>query len=706
MNLWHFLGDWHPKLVQFPLVLLLAGLLFDLAGLLFRSARAHWAALILTAAGTLSLLFAFICGIYAEIWAGRSGIPQHPIELHELMANIASWGFVLLFAWRILLRTPGYSAADSPQSKIENRNSKITSLYTATGLLWYLTLLLTAYLGGKLVFAYGAGITGVTPTSALTLEDLNTLASRQTDENLRYSEWMHHIFGLMTLGLAASLLAQALFPKSTPRLKWIVPAFLIAGGIFLFFKADADLYSLTDPRQWRDREVQLHKSLALIMTTIGTIGMIKLFRKPTDLEATAASEQIENRKSKIENPQSNSKLVAILALIGGALLFTHVHTVAPYANVAAGVYIAHVCLGLVALSIGATRLLQDHLPRFKKPLAVAFALFMGIESILLISYNEGLPWYIGYGTYNRWGPSHQPEDNQDRDNITVAPFGKFRAILFVNQDNGDLFVVFRDRFLPDEYHVTLDAQPQLILSRGNSEIALPLTKAIADSATPAEKAAAENDFSGSGFRTHADFVKTASFLSARLVLKMNGREHVGYFDPWVTAAVTAVPPNLVAKYNCPMHENVRTEKPGQCPLCHMELIPILPPRALNQLHDADIELHQARSQTGNPLDLQLILEPVRGDKQLRDLAIIHQQPRHLFVVSEDLTYFDHIHPIPQTDMTNAGTWLLQYHLPTATQNYFLYAQFTPTGGREQTFRIPLTNSTPKSAHLPPHPAPG
>ena len=49
------------------------------------------------------LLIAFICGIYAEIWAGRAGVPQDPIEWHEFVANIASWGFVILTAWRLLL---------------------------------------------------------------------------------------------------------------------------------------------------------------------------------------------------------------------------------------------------------------------------------------------------------------------------------------------------------------------------------------------------------------------------------------------------------------------------------------------------------------------------------------------------------------------------------------------------------------------------
>ena len=112
-------------------------------------------------------------------------------------------------------------------------------------------------------------------------------------------------------------------------------------------------------------------------------------------------------------------MVALMALIGGGLLFTHVHTVAPYANVAAGVYVQHMIMGTIALSIGAARLLQDVWPLRRKILAVGFAGLMCAESLLLITYNEGLPWYLGYGSYNRWGPHGG----------TVAPLGASRGRL-------------------------------------------------------------------------------------------------------------------------------------------------------------------------------------------------------------------------------------------------------------------------------------
>ena len=98
MELWQTLGNLHPKLVQFPPRPPLAGLLFDATGIFRQDRRFNWAAAILSGAGTVFLLLAFVCGIYAEIWAGRAGVPQDPIEWHEFLANVASWGFVVLMA--------------------------------------------------------------------------------------------------------------------------------------------------------------------------------------------------------------------------------------------------------------------------------------------------------------------------------------------------------------------------------------------------------------------------------------------------------------------------------------------------------------------------------------------------------------------------------------------------------------------------------
>jgi uncharacterized membrane protein len=639
MQFWQFLADLHPRLVQFPLVLLLAGLICDAAGLLGRSPAFTKTAKALSLAGTFFLLIAFICGIYAEVWAGRAGIPQEQIEWHELMANIASWGFVVLMAWRLFL---------------DETTRKSLAIYIVIGLAWYVLLVITGYFGGKLVFEYGAAVVGAQANNVLSLHDLNVLATRQTDENLRYSELMHHVAGWLTLALSGSLFVHALFPNKADRLKWVGPLLLLVGGIALFFFADLDLYRLFDPRQLRDREVQLHKTLAIILASVGALGLWRI--RSLDVQPA--------RSIRLSTP---SKVVAVMALIGGGMLFTHVHTVAPYANVAAGVYIAHITMGLTALGIGAARLLQDALPRFKKPFALLFAILMCTESILLITYNEGLPWYIGYGHYNRWGVH---VDGSRDVNAPIAPFGSIRAQLNFDPSTQQLDVYVKDRTTETPVEVPA-SQVTLLISRGYAEIGVPMKSD-------------NGSHSASHFSAYAPFLKNAPAFSARLALPVGSSMKMGYFDPWVSSLIQPVPPNELARYQCPMHDGVISVSPGVCPICGMTLMPIqwTPPAYLH-LADYDMRLDPPHAVVGKPSLLRLT--PQYHDQLFRDLLVVHEHPMHLIIVSADLSTYDHVHPIPQAD----GSLQLPYTFGHAGE-YLLYADITPAGQRAQVFRIPVS----------------
>jgi uncharacterized membrane protein len=636
MELWQTLGNLHPKLVQFPLVLLLAGLIFDAVGLIRCDGRFNWAGGILSAAGTVTLLLAFICGIYAEIWAGRAGVPQDPIEWHEFLANVASWGFVILMAWRVLI----------PQDR-----RRMLATYTCIGLAYYVLLFLTAYFGGQLVFSYGAAVVGGQANTVLSLHDLNVLATRQTDENLKYSELMHHIFGWLTLALSGSLLASAMFPAKSAKLRWVGPTLLLVGGIFLFFFADVDLYRLLDPRQLRDREVQLHKTIAIIMMVVGVMG---LRRKGAIAENGSQASRLNEEGNAAAS--SGSKMVALMALIGGGLLFTHVHTVAPYANVAAGVYMQHMMMGTIALSIGAARLLQDIWPQRRKILAVAFACLMCAESVLLITYNEGLPWYLGYGSYNRWGPHGG----------TIAPLGSSRAELTYDNANQQLDVYLLDRF-KDQPALAPASNVNLLIARGYSDVAVPLI-----SSGPAH------------FTAAAPWMKDTAAFSARINLVASSHERSGFFDPWVAPVIAAVPPNEVAHFQCPMHDGILSERAGTCPVCGMTLVPIQY-GVRKILHDSPYGLDfKAMPDAGDPLSRTLVFTPSQDGRLLRDLPIVHEHAMHLTIVSQDLSFFAHIHPGPEAD----GTLEIPFHFPEAG-NYLLFSEYMPQGQRDQIFRFRL-----------------
>lgn len=609
MEFSQILGNLHLRLVPFPVVLLLAALLLDLAGLIWRHEKSHWAGKLLMMAGTVTLLLAFIAGISAEIWAGRAGVPLDAIEQHEVAATIASWGFIALMAWRLFLT---------------GTNRRAMTGYIVVGLALYALLALTGWLGGKLVTSYGAAVTGADAKTVTSLHDLNVLAQRQTDWNLRYSDIMHRAAGGFALVLTLTIFVRELWPHHAGKTRWVGPALLIAGGVLLFIFADLDLYALTDLRQFLDREAQAHKLIAIILAGVGVRMLFKPGHVPT---------QYQNR------------LVAVLALVGGAILFTHIHSVAPYANVAAGVYINHIVMGFVALAIGGVKLAGDVWSAAARR-RLAFPVLLLVECFLLLTYTEGIPWWAGIGHYHRWGPNGG----------TIAPFGRDRAELTLDEKTGEMNLRVLARF--EHTPVSIPASNvTVVVAQGYRETAVPL--ALVDTGH---------------YRGDAGFLRGALAFDARVTLP--GRR-TGWFDPWVTSAIAGIPPNKVAKFVCPMHEGIRSVEPGDCRLCAMPLVPVqLAPRT--GLHDAKYAMKFERA--GDTL--RFTPQLAATGQTVRDLAVVHEYRLHLIIISADLAFFDHVHPARQDD----GSFALDYKFP-GNGNFLLFADLTPEGDRSQVFRI-------------------
>src|SRR6185437_14760622 len=154
--------------------------------------------------------------------------------------------------------------------------------------------------------------------------------------------------------------------------------------------------------------------------------------------------------------------------------------------------------------------------------------------------------YIGYGRYNRWG-AHQG---------TVAPYGPIRAELTFDRKSQALDVYVLDRFKDSPVGVAA-SNINLIISRGYEDMAFPLQHVDASKTSPGQ---------WSHFRGIAPALKDVPGFCARLPLPVGSRQKVGYFDPWVTPVIHAISPNEVARYECPMHEGMQSEKPGDCPL--------------------------------------------------------------------------------------------------------------------------------------------
>jgi hypothetical protein len=149
------------------------------------------------------------------------------------------------------------------------------------------------------------------------------------------------------------------------------------------------------------------------------------------------------------------------------------------------------------------------------------------------------------------------------------------------------------------------------------------------------------------------------------------------------ALVCASPLRLAAQeFTCPMHLEVRTDKPGACPKCAMALVPAAP--AVPRDFDLAVETTPRKVQPGKPVRLRFtIANPTTGER-VRNFGLLHDKLFHLFVVSQDLEQFQHIHPEKQED----GSFTIDTTLPRAG-HYKLYTDFYPEGGVPQVLQRAL-----------------
>jgi len=129
-------------------------------------------------------------------------------------------------------------------------------------------------------------------------------------------------------------------------------------------------------------------------------------------------------------------------------------------------------------------------------------------------------------------------------------------------------------------------------------------------------------------------------------------------------------------YICPMHPDQRGAKGGTCPRCGMALVPTEPVSVGS--YELDIEMKPALIRPGRPFDVELaVRHPVTG-ALVRRFEPMHERIFHLFVVSHDLQYFAHVHPVQGRD----GRLKITLTLPSAGA-YQLVADFLPEGGAPQ-----------------------
>lgn len=152
-----------------------------------------------------------------------------------------------------------------------------------------------------------------------------------------------------------------------------------------------------------------------------------------------------------------------------------------------------------------------------------------------------------------------------------------------------------------------------------------------------------------------------------------------------TAAAEPSSSEEATAWVCPMHSDYTAEVDGKCPRCGMALVHAAP----FDVRDYRLELNTVPAvvRPGQKASLRFrIFHPGTGEV-MKKFEVVHERQYHLFLISQDMEYFQHIHPQEQAD----GTWSIDVTLPKAGY-YKVLSDFLPSGGSSQFIARPLVTA--------------
>ncbi len=129
------------------------------------------------------------------------------------------------------------------------------------------------------------------------------------------------------------------------------------------------------------------------------------------------------------------------------------------------------------------------------------------------------------------------------------------------------------------------------------------------------------------------------------------------------------------EFVCPMDPDVRSLKPGRCRRCGMALVP--------DIRDGDeyrvtVSLRPRAPHPGQKVQLAFTVTSPKTGRRLTDFQVVHEKLYHLFIVSQDLQFFVHDHPLRGSD----GVFRYGAVFPKPGM-YRLLSDFYPQGGAPQ-----------------------
>jgi hypothetical protein len=138
-------------------------------------------------------------------------------------------------------------------------------------------------------------------------------------------------------------------------------------------------------------------------------------------------------------------------------------------------------------------------------------------------------------------------------------------------------------------------------------------------------------------------------------------------------AVTVGAQDIV--YQCPMDSDIRSNQEGVCSRCGMKLKSGIP-----EPIEFPVELKVAPRgvKVGEKAQLEFTVHDPQNDRRIEHFELVHEKLFHMFVISKDLQFFVHDHPVYGED----GKFRYDIAFPKSGL-YRLLADFYPEGATPQ-----------------------
>lgn len=143
--------------------------------------------------------------------------------------------------------------------------------------------------------------------------------------------------------------------------------------------------------------------------------------------------------------------------------------------------------------------------------------------------------------------------------------------------------------------------------------------------------------------------------------------------------------NEETAFLCPMHPDFTLDVEGKCPRCGMALVRA----AAYDVRDYKLEFRTippvvvARQKA----TLRFKVSHPGFNALIEKFEVVHDRKYHLFVISQDMEFFQHIHPEQGED----GAWSIGVVLPKPGA-YAILSDFLPKGGSAQFLARPLVTA--------------